>query len=178
MDKHPSRLVDQLQAVHARQQKAIQQFQADNARLLSDLGEIRRERDSFRAEAARFRREHADLQNRLEELLSNHQDLKRDYATLIRSCHTTPVGGRPQRLLSTKTLNPLSVLTEGDMKGESCDTNIETSADKVTSPLFRELHDPLKGESEPPEPRHDNGLGRSRSAGNTSRITSIYSATY
>ena len=101
MDKHPSRLVDQLHAVHARQQKVVQQFQVDNARLLSDLMEIRRERDNFRAEAARFRREHADLQNRLEELLSDYHDLKREHANMVRS-HATSVGGRPQRVGSTK----------------------------------------------------------------------------
>lgn len=177
MDKHPSRLVDQLHAVHARQQKVVQQFQVDNARLLSDLVEIRRERDNFRAEAARFRREHADLQNRHEELLSDYQDLKREHATLVRSCHATSVGGRSQRLGSTKTLNPLSVVNEGDMKEDSCDANIEASADKMTSPIFRELHDPLKGESEPPASRQGSGLARSRSASNATRITSLY-ATY
>ncbi|KAF8834678.1 hypothetical protein BDN67DRAFT_874259, partial [Paxillus ammoniavirescens] len=85
MEKHSGRLIEQLQGVHVRQQKVIQQLQADNARLLCDLADIRRERDNFRAESARSRRENAELQNRLDEAVSEYQDLKRERATLVRS---------------------------------------------------------------------------------------------
>ncbi|KAG6329930.1 hypothetical protein ID866_9159 [Astraeus odoratus] len=102
MEKHPNRLIEQLHAVHARQQKVIQQLQVDNTRLLSDLGEIRRERDTFRGEAARLRRVHADLLNRLEDLMSDHQDLKRDHAILVRSSNTALMHNRSIRLLPPK----------------------------------------------------------------------------
>lgn len=83
MEKHSMALFDQLQSVHARQRKVIQQLQADSARLLSDLVEVRRERDDFRAEAAKLRKEQAELQNRLDEALSECQDLKRERPTPI-----------------------------------------------------------------------------------------------
>lgn len=100
MEKHPSRLIEQLQGVHVRQQKVIQQLQADNARILCDLAEIRRERDSFREEVAQFRKQNADLQNRLDEATSEYQDLKRERATLVRSVSTASAYGRAPKLIS------------------------------------------------------------------------------
>ncbi|KAG2097029.1 uncharacterized protein F5147DRAFT_555194, partial [Suillus discolor] len=85
MEKPSTMLIEQLQSVHSRQRKVIQQLQADNARLLSDLVEIRRERDSFRAEAAKLRKEQAELHNRLDETLSEYQDLRRERLTLSRA---------------------------------------------------------------------------------------------
>jgi seryl-tRNA synthetase len=99
MDKHSTALIDQLQSVHARQRKVIQQLQADSARLLSDLVEVRRERDAFRAEAAKLRKEQADLQNRLDETLSEYQDLKRDrFSPLSRAFSNASSFGRPLKV--------------------------------------------------------------------------------
>lgn len=99
MDKHSTALIDQLQSVHARQRKVIQQLQADSVRLVSDLVEIRRERDAFRAEAAKLRKEQADLQNRLDETLSEYQDLKRDrFSPLSRAFSTASSFGRPLKV--------------------------------------------------------------------------------
>ncbi|KAH7910135.1 hypothetical protein BJ138DRAFT_140188 [Hygrophoropsis aurantiaca] len=89
MEKHSSALIEQLQGVHTRQRKLIQHLQADNARLLSDLADVRRERDAFRAEAAKHRKESADLQNRYDEAISDYQDLKRERMMLSRSISNT-----------------------------------------------------------------------------------------
>ncbi|KAG2151177.1 uncharacterized protein EDB93DRAFT_300572 [Suillus bovinus] len=97
MEKPSAMLIEQLQNVHARQRKVIQQLQADNARLLSDLVEIRRERDAFRAEAAKLRKEQAELHNRLDETLSEYQDLKRERLTLSRAFSNTSSFGRPSK---------------------------------------------------------------------------------
>lgn len=88
MERNPGpsgRLIEQLQNVQVRQRRIVQQLQAENARRLSDLTDVRQERDTFRKEAARVRRENAELQNKLEEVLTEHQDLKRERATLARS---------------------------------------------------------------------------------------------
>jgi len=95
MEKHSTALIEQLQSVHARQRKVIQQLQADNARLLSDLADIRRERDSFRAEAAKLRKEQAELHNQLDETLSEYQDLKRERLTLARTFSNASSFARP-----------------------------------------------------------------------------------
>ena len=87
-ERNPSRLIEQLQTVQVRQRKLIQQLQAENARRLSDLSDVRLERDAFRKEAARARKQNAELQNRLEEVLTEYQDLKRERATLARSVVT------------------------------------------------------------------------------------------
>ncbi|KAF9220751.1 hypothetical protein BS17DRAFT_786453 [Gyrodon lividus] len=170
MEKHSGRLIEQLQGVHVRQQKVIQQLQADSARLLSDLADIRRERDNFRAEGARSRRENAELQNRLDEALSEYQDLKRERATLVRSVSSVSVYGRAPKLIS-KTLNSLSVLTEGDIKSPPTETH---ATDKIiSSPYpFRELPDPLKSESDNPI----STIARTRSNAGTAppRISSPY----
>ncbi|KIK89064.1 hypothetical protein PAXRUDRAFT_687753 [Paxillus rubicundulus Ve08.2h10] len=150
MEKHSGRLIEQLQGVHVRQQKVIQQLQADNARLLCDLVDIRRERDTFRAEIAHSRRENAELQNRLDEAVSEYQDLKRERATLVRSVSTVSGYGRTPKPIS-KTQNSLSVLTGGI---KSPRTEIQTHAtDKNVSCAypFRELSDPLKSESPRPD---------------------------
>ena len=81
----PGRLIEQLQNVQIRQRRIIQQLQAENARRLSDLTDVRQERDTFRKEAARVRRENAELHNKLEEVMTEYQDLKRERATLARS---------------------------------------------------------------------------------------------
>ncbi|OAX39930.1 hypothetical protein K503DRAFT_769060 [Rhizopogon vinicolor AM-OR11-026] len=113
MEKHSTALIDQLQSVHARQRKVIQQLQADSARLLSDLVEIRRERDAFRAEAAKLRKEQAELQNRLDETLSEYQDLKRErFSPLSRAFSNASSFGRPSKV-NNKAMNILSALTDG-----------------------------------------------------------------
>ncbi|KAG6379865.1 hypothetical protein JVT61DRAFT_10425 [Boletus reticuloceps] len=78
MERHPGRLVEQFQVVQFRQRKSIQQLQAENARRLSDLVDVRQERDTFRKEVARLRKDNAELQSRLEEVLIVWQDLKRE----------------------------------------------------------------------------------------------------
>lgn len=97
MEKPSAMLIEQLQSVHARQRKVIQQLQADNARLLSDLVEIRRERDAFRAEAAKLRKEQAELHNQLDETLSEYQDLRRERLTLSRAFSNGSSLGRPSK---------------------------------------------------------------------------------
>lgn len=97
MEKPSTMLIEQLQSVHARQRKVIQQLQADNARLLSDLVEIRRERDAFRAEAAKLRKEQAELHNQLDETLSEYQDLRRERLTLSRAFSNASSFGRPSK---------------------------------------------------------------------------------
>ncbi|KIJ63768.1 hypothetical protein HYDPIDRAFT_112714 [Hydnomerulius pinastri MD-312] len=177
MEKHSSRLIEQLQGVHVRQQKVIQQLQADNARLLSDLADIRRERDAFRAEAARSRNHNAELQNHLDEAISEYQDLKRERATLMRSVSNASASGRVPKLIA-KTLNSLSVLTEGDMKSPPGESNI---LEKIISPKsssypFRELPDPLLKSASPQPNNPGHGLARTRSNAGTAppRITSLY----
>jgi uncharacterized coiled-coil DUF342 family protein len=99
MEKHSTALIDQLQNVHARQRKVIHQLQADSARLLSDLVEVRRERDAFRAEAAKLRKEQAELHNKLDETLSEYQDLKRERLTpLSRAFSNASSFGRPLKV--------------------------------------------------------------------------------
>ncbi|KIJ15322.1 hypothetical protein PAXINDRAFT_99543 [Paxillus involutus ATCC 200175] len=176
MEKHSGRLIEQLQGVHVRQQKVIQQLQADNARLLCDLADIRRERDNFRAESGRSRRENADLQNRLDEAVSEYQDLKRERATLVRSVSTVSGYGRPPKPIS-KTQNSLSVLT-GGIKSPRTEIQIHTANKNVSSPYpFRELPDPsgLK----PQSPRPDNSVSTLTSTRNNAgtappRIFSSY----
>jgi len=84
----PGRLIEQLQSVQTRQRKIIQQLQAENARRLSDLVDVRQERDAFRKEAARVRRENAELQSKLDEVSTEYEDLKRERAALARSVVT------------------------------------------------------------------------------------------
>ena len=111
MEKHSTALIEQLQSVHARQRKMIQQLQAESARLLSDLAEVRRERDAFREEAARLRKEQAELHNRLDEAQSEYQDLKRERTTpLSRAFSNASSTGRPLKMSNKVcTSNPSSL---------------------------------------------------------------------
>ncbi|KAG1871503.1 hypothetical protein F4604DRAFT_816448 [Suillus subluteus] len=120
MEKPSTMLIEQLQSVHARQRKVIQQLHADNARLLSDLVEIRRERDDFRAEAAKLRREQAELHNRLDETLSENQDLKRERLTLSRAFSNASSFGRPSKS-NNKAMHVLSALAGEEVKSPSLD---------------------------------------------------------
>ncbi|KAG2068504.1 hypothetical protein BDR04DRAFT_1103151 [Suillus decipiens] len=122
MEKPSTMLIEQLQSVHARQRKVIQQLQADNARLLSDLVEIRRERDAFRAEAAKLRKEQAELHNQLDETLSEYQDLRRDRLALSRAFSNASSFGRPSKA-NNKVMNTsiLSALTSDEAKSPSLD---------------------------------------------------------
>ena len=92
-------VIEQLQSVHTRQRKMIQQLQAESAGLLSDLAEVRQERDDFREEAARLRKEQAELHNRLDEAQSEYQDLKRERTTpLSRAFSDASSTGRPLKM--------------------------------------------------------------------------------
>ncbi|KAG0702168.1 hypothetical protein DFH29DRAFT_922531 [Suillus ampliporus] len=122
MDKPSTMMVEQLQSVHARQRKVIQQLQADNARLLSDLVEVRREREAFRAEAARLRKEHAELRNQLDETLSEYQDLRRERLSLSRAFSNVSSFGRSSKV-NYKAMHTLSALTGDEAKGPSLDFN-------------------------------------------------------
>lgn len=88
MDRQPKCLIEQLRNTQLRQRRVIQQLQAENARLLSDLADVRQERDAFRGKAALARKENVELQNRLEEAVTEYQDLKRGRATLVRFVST------------------------------------------------------------------------------------------
>lgn len=140
MEKPSTMLIEQLQSVHARQRKVIQQLQADNARLLSDLVEIRRERDAFRAEAAKLRKEQAELQNQLDETLSEYQDLRRDRLTLSRAFSNAPSFGRPSKA-NNKVMNTsiLSALTSDEAKNPSLDYSTGMTHDSQNSYSSRKL---------------------------------------
>jgi uncharacterized coiled-coil DUF342 family protein len=71
-------------AVPSTQRARIQELEAENARHLADLNQVRQERDTFRNEAAKLRKdsvklrkEIADLRNKYDALVSTHEDVKR-----------------------------------------------------------------------------------------------------
>lgn len=136
-------LIEQLQSVHARQRKVIQQLQADNARLLSDLVEIRRERDAFRAEAGKLRKEQAELHNQLDETLSEYQDLRRERLTLSRAFSNASSFGRPSKLANNKAIHILSALTGDETKSPSLDYSTGMTHDSQNSYSSRELPEPV-----------------------------------
>jgi len=159
MDRNPGpsgRLIEQLQNVQIRQRRIIQQLQAENARRLSDLTDVRQERDTFRKEVARVRRENAELQNKLEEVISQYQDLKRERATLARSVVAgTYMHGRNANP-GFKILNTLSVLNEEQSESPPI-AETTTAMEKAALPklepyLHRGLPDPPRSES--PRPDH------------------------
>jgi len=153
MEKHSTALIDQLQSIHARQRKVIQQLQADSARLLSDLVEIRRERDAFRAEAAKLRKEQAELHNKLDETLSEYQDLKRErLAPLSRAFSNASSFGRPLKV-NNKAMNILSALTEDGAKSPSVDYSTERTNTSQNSYSSRELPQPVTTDRDEPARR-------------------------
>lgn len=142
MEKPSTILIEQLQSVHSRQRKVIQQLQADNARLLSDLVEIRRERDAFRAEAAKLRKEQAELHNRLDETLSEYQDLRRERLTLSRAFSNASLG-RPSKA-NNKAMHILPAsLTRDEAKSPSLDYNTEMTHNRQNSYSSRKLPEPV-----------------------------------
>lgn len=156
MEKPSIMLIEQLQSVHARQRKVIQQLQADNARLLSDLVEIRRERDAFRAEAAKLRKEKAELHNQLDETLSEYQDLRRDRLTLSRAFSNGASFGRPSEA-NNKAINTsiLTALTSDEAKSPSLDYSTGMTHDSQNSYSSRELPEVVTtNEPQADEPVH------------------------
>lgn len=113
MDRQPKRLIEQLQNIQLRQRRVIQQLQAENARLLSDIADVRQERDAYRGKAALARRENVELQNRLEESLTEYQDLKRGRATVVRFVNSAADARRHTAHLGSKV--GLATLGEGSV---------------------------------------------------------------
>ncbi|KAF8137078.1 hypothetical protein EV363DRAFT_1394646 [Boletus edulis] len=134
MERHPGRLVEQFQVVQFRQRKSIQQLQAENARRLSDLVDVRQERDTFRKEVARLRKDNAELQSRLEEVLIVCQDLKRERQSRC----VASAGHTRNANLGLKLLNTLSVLDE-EQNESTADTTI--AATTVSTAGFALLFD-------------------------------------
>lgn len=157
MEKPSTILIEQLQSVHARQRKVIQQLQADNARLLSDLVEIRRERDAFRAEAAKLRKGQAELHNQLDETLSEYQDLRRERLTLSHTFSNASSFGRPSKA-NNKAMHILSALTGDEAKSPSLDYSTGMTHNSQNSYSSRELPEPVTTD----EPQMDEPVRRIR----------------
>ncbi|KAG1816232.1 hypothetical protein EV424DRAFT_1540875 [Suillus variegatus] len=115
MEKPSTMLIEQLRSVHSRQRKVIQQLQADNARLLSDLVEVCRERDAFRAEAAKLRKEQAELHNRLDGTLSEYRGLRRERLTLSRAFSMHLLWDGHQMLIISRELPELVIMDDPQM---------------------------------------------------------------
>lgn len=76
--------LEQHKAVNTRHRLRIKELEAENARHVADLTEVRSERDNFRNEAAKLRKdlvklnkELADCRNKYDALHSTHEDVKR-----------------------------------------------------------------------------------------------------
>ncbi|KAH0834935.1 hypothetical protein J3R83DRAFT_10623 [Lanmaoa asiatica] len=157
MDKQPRRLIEQLQNIQLRQRKFIQQLQAENARLLSDLADIRQERDAFRGKVGHVRRENVELQNKLEEALTEYQDLKRERATLVRSVTTAAHTPLQSADLGPKILNMLTVLHEEQTESPPTTDAAAASKEKATRPKLRPYLDkelPILLKPKSPRPDH------------------------
>ncbi|KAG8216572.1 hypothetical protein J3R82DRAFT_6753 [Butyriboletus roseoflavus] len=149
MDRQPKRLIEQLQNIQLRQRRVIQQLQAEDARLLSDLAHVRQERDAFRGKAGLARKDNVELHNRLKEAMTEYQDLKRGRAMMVRFVTTAADAHRRSAVgclwLSSKefsvdhahqSLNILPVLNEG--QNESSPTAETTATTNIAStPLSR-----------------------------------------
>ncbi|KAF8552468.1 hypothetical protein OG21DRAFT_115617 [Imleria badia] len=154
MERNPGRLIDQLQGVQARQRKVIQQLQAENARRVNDLADVRQERDAFRKETARLRKENAELQNELEQVLTEYQDLKRERAALARSVITAGHAHGRHANLGLKISSTLFVVNEEqpELSPMAVVTTEKAACPELPPYLHRALPEPPKSES--PRPNH------------------------